>query len=237
MPERLSAVIVAAGSGTRMDGIDKLFTPIAGKAILARAIAAFEESPLVDRIVVVVSQENVERARELVRDEGFTKASVCVGGARRQDSVRCGLEALGECEYVAIHDGARPLVSGALIERGLEAARRTGAAVPGLPVAETVKETTSDGTIVRTVDRSRLYTLQTPQVFRYEVIARAHQEVTLDHSGSLRTGYTDDAAMVEALGEPVVVFAGERTNVKITTPEDLDLVEALLAGRGVRPRA
>jgi 2-C-methyl-D-erythritol 4-phosphate cytidylyltransferase len=227
MPERLSAVIVAAGSGTRMDGVDKLFTPIAGKAILAHAIAAFEALSLVDRIVVVVSEENVERARELVRDEGFAKTAVCAGGARRQDSVRCGLEALGECDYVAIHDGARPLVSGALIERGLEAARRTGAAVPGLPVAETVKEAGEDETIVRTVDRARLYTVQTPQVFRYELIVRAHREITQD--------VTDDAAMVEALGEPVVVFAGERTNVKITTPEDIELVEALLAGRGVRP--
>lgn len=232
MPERLSAVIVAAGSGSRMDGIDKLFTPIAGRAIVARAIAAFEDSPLVQRIVVVVSEENVGRARELVQDEGFSKADVCVGGRRRQDSVRFGLEALGPPEaddYVAIHDGARPLVSGPLIERGMEAARRTGAAVPGLPVTETVKEASADGTIVRTVDRSRLYTVQTPQVFRHELIARAHREVTHDA--------TDDAAMVEALGEPVMVFAGERTNVKITTPADIELVEALLAGRGVRPRA
>lgn len=220
-----------------MDGIDKLFTPIAGRPILARAIAAFEESPLVESIVVVVSAENVERARELVRDEGFAKADVCVGGARRRDSVWCGLEALGECEYVAVHDGARPVVTGALIERGLTAARRTGAAVPGLPVAETVKEAAEDGTIVRTVDRSRLYTVQTPQVFRYELIARAHREVMDDPSGPLRTGYTDDAAMVEALGKPVTVFAGERTNVKITKPEDIELVEALLAGRGVRPGA
>lgn len=223
MPERLNAVIVAAGSGTRMDGIDKLFTHIGGKAVLARAIAAFDGSSLVDRVVVVVSGDNVERARELVRDEGFTKADVCTGGARRQDSVRCGLEALGECGYVAIHDGARPLVSGALIERGLEAARRTGAAAPGLPVAETVKETDENGTIVRTLDRARLYTVQTPQLFRYELIARAHREISRD--------VTDDAAMVEALGEPVTVFAGERTNVKITTPEDAELVEALLAGR------
>lgn len=208
-----------------MDGIDKLFAPIAGKAILARAIAAFEESTLVDEIVVVVSEENLERARELVRDEGFAKASVCAGGARRQDSVRCGLEALGECDYVAIHDGARPLVNASLIERGLETVRRTGAAVPGLPVAETVKETSEDGTIVRTVDRSRLYTVQTPQVFRYELIARAHREITDD--------VTDDAAMAEALGEPVTLFAGERTNVKITTSADIELVEALLAGRGV----
>lgn len=227
MADRLGAVIVAAGSGTRMDGIDKLFTPVGGRPVLTHVIAAFERCDVVSSIVLVVSEPNLERARELVRQENAGKViEVTPGGERRQDSVRRGLEALGECDYVAVHDGARPMVTAGLIELGLEAARRTRAAVPGLPVAETLKETADDGTVLRTVDRSRLYTVQTPQMFRYELLMRAHREVSLD--------VTDDAAMVEALGEPVTVFPGERTNVKITTPADIELVEALLRARGVR---
>ena len=124
------------------------------------------------------------------------------GGERRQDSVRAGLEALGACDYVAVHDGARPLVTPELIERGLEAARETGAAAPAVPLADTVKEAGADGIVVRTLDRSRLWAVQTPQVFRYELLMRAHREVTAD--------VTDDAAMVEALGEPVRLFEGAR---------------------------
>jgi 2-C-methyl-D-erythritol 4-phosphate cytidylyltransferase len=221
MSDRLGVIIVAAGSGVRMDGIDKLFAPVGGTAVLARAIALFQQSKLVDNIVLVVSDENVERAKEMVDRAGFDKIeAVCAGGARRQDSVRNGLDALGECDYVAVHDGCRPLVPNDLIERGLAVAREGGAAVPGLPLTETVKETNEDGDVVRTVDRSQLQAVQTPQIFRREVLARAHREVTAD--------VTDDAAMLEATGVSVRVFAGDRANVKITTPEDIELVEALL---------
>jgi len=218
---------VAAGSGERMDGIDKLFTPIAGVAIVQRAIEAFERSSLIEEIVLVVSPDERAHARETVEGAGFVKvAAVAAGGARRQDSVRKGLAALGECDYVAVHDGCRPLVSGDLIERGLEAARAAGAAVPGLPLAETVKETDEDGGVVRTVDRSRLYAIQTPQVFRHDLLLRAHEEVSAD--------VTDDAAMLEMLGLAVVVFPGERSNVKITTPEDIALLEGFLESEAIR---
>jgi 2-C-methyl-D-erythritol 4-phosphate cytidylyltransferase len=221
MPERLGAVIVAAGSGVRMDGIDKLYTRVAGKGILERAIEPFERSALVEKTVLVVSDENLERARETVEHGGFGKvAAICAGGEERQDSVRNGLEALGECDYVAVHDGCRPLVTVELIERGMAVARESGAAVPGLPLAETVKEADEDGNVVRTVDRSRLYTIQTPQVFRRDLLLRAHEEVD--------EGVTDDAGMLEAIGVPVAIFPGVRSNVKITTAEDIDLVEALL---------
>ena len=225
MSDRLGAVIVAAGSGVRMDGIDKLFAPIGGTAILARAIALFQHSKLVDNIVLVVSDENVERAKEMVERAGFDKIeAVCAGGARRQDSVRNGLEALGECDYVAVHDGCRPIAPPELIERGLAAAREHGAAAPGLPLTETTKEVDAGGAVVRTVDRSRLYAIQTPQIFRRELLAGAHREATAD--------VTDDAAMLETIGVPVRVFTGSRANVKITTREDIELVEALLAAPG-----
>lgn len=205
-----------------MDGIDKLFTPVAGRTIVERAIEPFQASALVEKIVLVVSKENRERAGKVAERSGLHKiVAVCAGGARRQDSVRNGLEALGECEYVVVHDGCRPMVPPDLIERGLIAAREHGAAVPGLPLIETVKEANEGGDVVRTVDRSRLHAIQTPQIFRRELLARAHREVTAD--------VTDDAAMLETMGVPVRVFTGSRTNVKITTAEDIELVEALLA--------
>jgi 2-C-methyl-D-erythritol 4-phosphate cytidylyltransferase len=222
MPETVGAVIVAAGSGMRMASADKLFTEVAGKPLLAHAIAPFQECASIDRIVVVMAPLNLKRGRDLMERYGFSKTSALVkGGERRQDSVRAGLEALGGCDYVAVHDGARPLVTAELIERGLAAARETGAAVPAVTLADTVKEAGAGGLVVRTLDRSRLWAVQTPQVFRYELLMRAHREVTDD--------VTDDAAMVEALGEPVRLFDGDRRNVKVTTVEDLEVVGALLS--------
>ena len=222
MSEIAGAIIVAAGSGTRMAGADKLFTEVAGQPLLAHAIAPFQECASIERIVLVMASLNLKRGRDLVERYGFTKATALVkGGERRQDSVRLGLEALGGCDYVAVHDGARPLVTPELIARGLEAARETGAAAPALPIADTVKEAGPNGIVLRTLDRSRLWAVQTPQVFRYDLLLRAHREITAD--------VTDDAAMVEALGEPVRLFEGSRANIKVTTVEDLTLIEALTA--------
>jgi len=217
MTDTVGAVVVAAGSGTRMAGADKPFTEVAGRPLLAYAIGAFQDCAAIDRIVLVLSEQNLERGRDLVRGLGCTKvAAVVPGGERRQDSVRLGLEALGECDYVAVHDGARPLVTPDLIERGIDAARETGAAVPAIPLADTVKEAGPDGIVLRTLDRSRLWAVQTPQVFSYELLLRAHREGTAD--------VTDDAAMVEALGERVRLFEGDRRNLKVTTTADLHYV-------------
>jgi len=205
-----------------MAGADKLFTEVAGQPLLAHAIAPFQECASIERIVLVMASLNLKRGRDLVERYGFTKATALVkGGERRQDSVRLGLEALGGCDYVAVHDGARPLVTPELIARGLEAARETGAAAPAIPIADTVKEAGPNGIVLRTLDRSRLWAVQTPQVFRYELLLRAHREITAD--------VTDDAAMVEALGEPVRLFEGSRANIKVTTVEDLTLIKALTA--------
>lgn len=209
-----------------MEGVDKLFAEVAGRPLLAHAVAAFEECAGVGRIVLVLSKAKLERGRRLVKEQRFTKvAAVCSGGERRQDSVRLGLEALGECDLVAVHDGARPLATVELIERGIRAARETGAAAPAIPVVDTIKEGGEDGVVVRTLDRSRLWVVQTPQVFRYELLLRAHREITAN--------VTDDAAMVEALRERVRLFEGDRRNVKVTVAEDLAVVEALLVSRGV----
>jgi 2-C-methyl-D-erythritol 4-phosphate cytidylyltransferase len=209
-----------------MGGADKLFTEVAGRPLLAHAIAPFQACSSIDRIVLVMTPLNLKRGRDVVERFGFSKVAELVnGGERRQDSVRLGLEALGACDYMAVHDGARPLVTPELIERGLAVARETGAAAPAVPLADTVKEADAEGIVVRTLNRSRLSAVQTPQVFGYELLMRAHREVTAD--------VTDDAAMVEALGETVRLFAGSRSNVKVTTAEDLEVVGALLAS-GVR---
>jgi 2-C-methyl-D-erythritol 4-phosphate cytidylyltransferase len=206
-----------------MGGTDKVFAEVGGRPLVAHAVSALHGSPVVGSIVLVLAEANVERGQELVRKLGLAKVSAVVaGGPRRQDSVRRGLAALPECEYVAVHDGGRPLATAALVERGLELARESGAAVPARRPADTVKEAGADMVVERTLDRERLWACQTPQVFRRDLLERAHREVAAD--------VTDDAAMVEALGEPVVLFEGERWNLKVTTPEDLEWVRWMAAG-------
>jgi 2-C-methyl-D-erythritol 4-phosphate cytidylyltransferase len=214
-------VIVAAGSGVRMEGQDKLFTVLGGRTLLGHAVAAFEDCWDVQRIALVMSETNVDRGRRLVAEEGFGKVvEVCSGGARRQDSVYCGLQALGPVDWVAIHDGGRPMLRPGMISRGLEAARETGASVPVMPLVDTVKELGEDGCVVRTLDRGHLRLAQTPQVFRYDLLLRAHEQIKED--------VTDDAAMVELLGVRVMTYEGRRRNIKITTPDDLFLAESYL---------
>jgi 2-C-methyl-D-erythritol 4-phosphate cytidylyltransferase len=234
----VGAIIVAAGSSTRMHGADKLFADLGGRPLLAHTLARFQESPLVERIVLVLALANIEPGRRLAAECGIDKLSaLCEGGRRRQDSVRLGLEALrqgsgqalGPCEWVLVHDGARPLVTTELIERGLAAARETGAAVAAVPIADTVKQTGPEGTVERTLDRKGLWAAQTPQVFRYDLLLRAHREVTAE--------VTDDAAMLEALGLPVKLYEGSPANIKVTTPEDLRLAEAIIRSANQNPKA
>jgi 2-C-methyl-D-erythritol 4-phosphate cytidylyltransferase len=220
--ESVGAIIAAAGRSERMGGRDKLFAVVGGKPLLAHTLIAFDACRGVDRVVLVLSPENIERGRELVAEAGFGKvAAVCQGGERRQDSVCNGLEALASCQWVVVHDGARPLVTAGLIERGLEAAKETGAAIAALPIADTVKEVEPPGLIGRTLSRGQLWAAQTPQVFRYDILREAHQRAQGEA--------TDDAALVEKAGYRVKVFEGSSRNIKVTTAADLAIVEALLA--------
>jgi 2-C-methyl-D-erythritol 4-phosphate cytidylyltransferase len=217
----VGAIIVAAGRSSRMGGLDKLFAPLGGRPLLARTLTAFQECAAVRRVVLVLAAENLARGLPLAEEEGLSKVrTVCLGGRRRQDSVWEGLEALGPCAWVVVHDGARPLVTPQLIEEGLAAARETGAAVPALLAQDTVKRVDEQGRVLRTLDRRRLWLVQTPQVFRYDILREAHKR-------SRRTA-TDDAALVERLGHRVQVYPGSPRNLKVTTPEDLALAEALL---------
>jgi len=217
---RVGAVIVAAGKSQRMGEVDKLFALLGGKPLLARTTQAFQQCRLVDQIVVVVSGEKEEMCRRLVAGEEWSKVSdVCPGGRRRQDSVAAGLKQLNNCQWVVIHDGARPLVTVDLIERGLEAAQETGAAVAAVPVTDTIKVTGDDRIVHQTPPRQNLWAVQTPQVFRIDIITEAYQKAIGD--------VTDDASLVEQLGHPVKLYLGSYDNIKITTPEDLALAEAL----------
>lgn len=220
----VGAIIVAAGLSRRMGGVDKLFAPLAGRPLLLHTLAAFQESPLVDRVALVLSAANLEDGQQLVEEAGLAKVTaLCLGGQRRQDSVRAGLNALGPHRWVVIHDGARPLVTPELIQRGLAAAQETGCAIAALPVADTVKKVVA-GFVERTLPRQGLWAVQTPQVFRYDILRHAHDAAQGD--------VTDDAALAERLGYRVKVYMGSPRNLKVTTPEDLTLAEALLAQGG-----
>ena len=182
-----------------MEGVDKTFAPILGLPMVIHTIDRFELSPLVHQIVLVVAKGSLGRARELIRQRGYKKVtSVFPGGRRRQDSVRLGLEQLSACDWVMVHDGARPCLDNAMLERGMEAAMEHGSAIAGMPVKDTMKLVTPTQMVKETPDRSLLWAAQTPQIFRYRVLWDAH------HSSS--NDVTDDAAMIEALGYPVKMF-------------------------------
>lgn len=220
----VGVVIVAAGEGRRMGGLDKIGATLLGRPLLAWTVAPFQRSSLVDRIVLVLREEMLAWGRELVEQEGWTKVgAVCAGGLRRQDSVCAGLQELRDCEWVIVHDGARPCVEEVLIQRGLAEAQETGAAVAAIPVLDTVKRADEVGTILATLPRDGLWMAQTPQVFRYDIIAHAHRGRPEEA--------TDDAALVERLGYQVRVFPGTLANFKVTLPEDLRLAELVLRGQ------
>lgn len=218
---KVCAIIVAAGESSRMNGIDKVLALLGGKPVLAWSIEALQQSPSIDRIVIVNSQKNLEPVRCLTAESKWTKVvEVCLGGKRRQDSVAAGLKLFEFCDWILIHDGARPLITQDLIERGLEAAKETGAAIAAVPVVDTIKLAGDDKTIIETPPRSHLWAAQTPQIFRFDLIKEAYQRV--------RDDVTDDASILEQLGHKVKLFMGSYDNLKITTPRDLALAEALL---------
>ena len=222
---RVGAIIVAAGKSSRMGGEDKLFAVIAGKPLLAHTVDAFENCSSIDEVVVVLSEDNIDRGAGLVKQHQWSKVSaVCLGGERRQDSVREGLRSLSDCDWVVIHDGARPCIGPELIETGLKEAREYGAALAAVPVRDTVKVVSAESVVEETVPRQNLWAAQTPQVFRCDLINEAHQKAV---------GYaTDDAALVERLNHRVKVYRGSDSNIKVTTPDDLVIAEAFLRGKG-----
>ena len=217
--QKVGAIIVAAGESRRMGGADKMFAKLGGKTILALVVETFQKCNSVDQIILVVNQQNVDKVRQLVAENQWDKITeVCAGGRRRQDSVAAGLSRLKNCHWGVIHDGARPLVTADLIEGGLEAARETGAAVAAIPVADTIKVAGDDRIVHQTPPRQNLWAVQTPQVFRFDIIAEAYKRA--------KGEVTDDASLVERLGYQVKLYMGSYDNIKITTNHDLLIAEA-----------
>lgn len=218
-------VIVAAGRSERMGGADKVFAPLVGRPLVVWSLTAFRNCDEIDGIVVVAAPGSVDRMSALVHEWRMTKVrAVVAGGTQRQDSVRAGVEAADGAAIVAVHDAARPLVTAELIEAGVEAAREHGAAACALPATDTVKEVDSHSYAIRaTLDRDLTWLAQTPQVFDRALLLEAHRRA--------RAAATDDAALVEALGREVHVYEGARWNLKVTTPDDLLVAEALLRSR------
>jgi len=218
--ERVGAVIAAGGSSQRMGGIDKMLAPLGGKPVLARVLSVFQHCPTVDQVVVVLSEKNLKAGQQLVAEGGWSKVTdVCLGGLRRQDSVVNGLNRLVDCQWAVIHDGARPLVTVDLIERGLEIASQTGVAIAAVPVTDTIKLADDDLLVQGTPPRRSLWAVQTPQVFRFDIIAEAYRQAKYE--------VTDDSTAVERLGHKVKIYPGAYDNIKITTPDDLALAEIL----------
>ena len=223
---RCAALVAAAGSSSRMGGINKLLEPLDGIPVLVRTLTALERAQRVDSIVIAPREEDLITVSQLCKTYGITKCKKVIrGGEDREHSVLlAALEADPDTELLAVQDGARPLVSPDLIDRVIEAAQRCGAAAPAVPVKDTVKTVREDGAVEETLERSRLRAVQTPQVFEASLLKAALQ-AALEEGAAL----TDDCSAVERLGKVVYLIEGEETNLKITTPTDLILAEALLA--------
>lgn len=226
-----AAVIPAAGAGIRMGaGRPKQFLLLNGRPILAVTLEAFERCPVIEAVVLVVPGDAVSACeREFLEGRSPTKVlRVVAGGARRQDSVRLGVEACPPgCDLVVVHDGVRPLVRADLIERTVDAAREHGAAVAALPARETVKQVRDGAWVERTLERQSLWLVQTPQAFLRADLLAAHQRA-LDEGWE---EMPDDASLVERAGHPVRVVDGAEDNIKVTTPNDLEVAGFLLGRR------
>jgi 2-C-methyl-D-erythritol 4-phosphate cytidylyltransferase len=226
----VGAIIVGAGRGERMGGVDKVFVPLGGRPLLTYSLDAFQDSPLIERIVLVFGATNIALGRTLIAEGRWGKVdAIILGGARRQDSVRAGVAALAGCDLVAVHDAARPFLTTDLIARGVAAARAHGAAIAAMPVKETIKVVDVNGLIHHTPPREQLWAAQTPQLATHAALTRALARA--DAEGRV---VTDEAAAIEAQGEPVAVFPGAYTNIKVTTPEDLLLATAILEAEAWR---
>ena len=226
----VSAVIVAAGKGTRMGpNVDKLFLELNGRPVVAHTWRRFDLAPVIDELVLVVQDGMQAAFEELAREHRFKKPFRLVsGGETRQDSVWNGIQAVsGRAKLVAIQDAARPCTRAEVVAKTVAAARETGAAVAAQAITDTIKESADGKFVERTLDRSRLWAVQTPQVFKVEVIRRA---LALVRERSLSV--TDDTAACEYIGQPVELVLSSFPNPKVTRREDLPYIEWLLAAAG-----
>jgi len=232
---KIGALIPAAGMGARMGSRDpKQFLDLCGRPMLVVTLEKFQNCPCIEGIIIVVPADKVDVCQEeIVGRYHLAKVKqVVAGGEKRQDSVRLGIEASeGRYERVMIHDGVRPLVSGTLIERVADEGRHHRAVITALPAKETVKSVNDDGFVTKTHDRNRVWLVQTPQLFRYEDLIRAHRQAIQEEWEMV----TDDASLLEKIGIPIKVIEGSEDNIKVTTPHDLELARLILNRSDVPP--
>lgn len=223
-------IIAAAGRGKRMASpTSKQFLLLAGKPVLAHTLEAFEAATLVDAVIIVGKSKDIAFCKEkIVKKFGFKKIiEYVIGGRRRQDSVANALKALPpETDMVIVHDAARPLVTAKLIDTAIREAKNWPALTLGLPTKNTIKRITTGELVEYTLDRPRLWTIQTPQVFKADVLLHAHRVAKME-----KIWGTDDTMLVEKIGQPVRVIPGSNENIKITTPIDMVIAEAILEKR------
>lgn len=222
----VTAIIVAAGKSERMGGgADKAFLSLGSKPVVAWSLLAFEKNADIDSIVLVVRKDQVTAAKAVARMFGISKLTkIVAGGARRQDSVQAGLKEVdSDTRIVAVHDGARPCVSQEVISDVIKSAKRGAASVTGCRMRDTVKIVEKGSTVSQTVDRSKYWAVQTPQAFPYSMLRKAYAAVEAEQKEVL-----DDAQAVETMGESVKICESNKLNIKITTPEDLQIAAAIL---------
>ena len=225
----VTAIVLAAGRSTRMGGgPNKQFIELLGKPLIYFSLAAFEQCPNIEAIVLVRRPDCAQQADEVVREYGFKKvAAFADGGIERQNSVWNGLEKCDRAtDIAAVHDGARPLLTPALIESTIMSVQAHGTGIAATKVVDTIKEANEDKTVVRTVDRTKLWAVQTPQTVRFSLLREAYTNVFLK-----QMVVTDEAAAVESLGQKVHLVETPFLNLKVTTPSDLAMAEALLRAR------
>ena len=221
--QKVIAILLAAGSSSRMEGKDKIWEKIAGKPVIQYSLDLFENSKLVDDLIVVTSKKNKLVTERFISENSFTVRSIVVGGNRRQDSVIAALNAISNFvdkpEHIIIHDAARPLIDNSMIEKGLALVKQVGAAIPVVPIKDTLKQI-SNQLVVKTLDRNQIVAAQTPQFFSYSSLNAANDYFESD--------MTDDSMFIELAGGIVGVFDGAEKNIKVTQPQDLLLAEILL---------
>ncbi|MFZ7104384.1 MAG: 2-C-methyl-D-erythritol 4-phosphate cytidylyltransferase [Peptococcaceae bacterium] len=223
-------IIVAAGQGKRMGAhINKQYLKLLDRPVLAYSLEAFESHPFIQGMIIVAKEDEIPLCREeILGPYKFSKVmDIVPGGKERQDSVWAGIKALpDECELVVVHDGARPLITPDIITNTHKAARETGAAIAAVPVKETIKRVSLYNNVIRTIPRQELWSVQTPQVFKKDILVAAYENA---HQKGIRG--TDDASLVESIRKEVKVVMGSYENIKITTPEDLTLGASILQRR------
>lgn len=237
MEDRCTAVLLAAGKGTRMGGpLPKQYLPLAGRPLLVYSLAALLKSPVITDLVLVIPEGDepyvTEHVLPLVPEGRGKIRCFARGGAERYNSVASGISAITwPCDYVFIHDGARPFLEESTLERLYRAVQETGACIAGMPSKDTVKISSRDGFVERTPDRAKVWIIQTPQVFSYGLIRDAYGKLLSQIPELVERGIhvTDDAMVVESItGHRVRLVEGSYRNIKVTTPEDIPLSEALL---------